>query len=276
MTAQHSTVNVTGRSAHRRHTPALASSSVTSSPWPAPEPHPGDLADAPLAPHPWTRRIVLATTAVLFTAGTIGSNLGPAWVDDRPAVLLTLSSRNRNLFGSVPFIDPLPFAIIGFLRVLAAGVALYLVGRWYGHRAITWFEGQVGELPPIYRWFQTGMDRAGWLLVVLMPGSNLVCLMAGHRRMSPARFFPLLSVGIALKLVVLWAGGKAFEDQIRWFLDAIAGYQWWIVGALFAISFLQSFRRARRDIPEVLAEIEHPHIDPAAEALPPPGEPHDR
>lgn len=211
------------------------------------------------------RRFVLGTTALLFTAGTIGSNLGPAWVDDRPAVLLTLSSRNRNLFGSVPFIDALPYSVIGFLRILAAGLALYTVGRWYGQRAITWFEGQVGELPPIYRWFQTGMDRAGWLLVVLMPGSNLVCLMAGHRRMDPRRFVPLLSVGIVGKLFVLWQGGKAFERQIRSFLDWIDGYQWWIVGALFALSFLQSFRRARRDIPEVIAEIEHPHLPTAEE-----------
>jgi membrane protein DedA with SNARE-associated domain len=214
------------------------------------------------------RRIVLSITAVLFTAGTIGSNLGPAWVDDRPAVLLTLSSRNRNLFGSVPFIDVLPYSVIGFLRLLAAGLALYTVGRWYGQRAITWFEGQVGELPPIYRWFQAGMDRAGWLLVVLMPGSNLVCLMAGHRRMDPRRFVPLLALGIVGKLFVLWQGGKAFERQIRSFLDWIDGYQWWIVGALFALSFLQSFRRARRDIPDVLAEIEHPHLAPPSDEPP--------
>lgn len=216
---------------------------------------------------------MLSVTALLFTVGTIGSNLGPAWVDERPALLLAMSSRNRNLFGSVPFIDPLPYAVIGFLRILAAGVALFLVGRWYGHRAITWFEGQVGELPPIYRWFQNGMDRAGWLLVVLMPGSNLVCLMAGHRRMPLARFLPLLCVGIVLKLGVLWAGGKAFEDQIRTFLGWIEDYQWWIVGALFAISFFQSFRRARRDIPEVLSEIEHPHLPVSGEPLPPPGRP---
>lgn len=219
------------------------------------------------------RRIVLSLTALLFTLGTIGSNLGPAWVDERPALLLAMSSRNRNLFGSVPFIDPIPYAVIGFLRILAAGVALYLVGRWYGQRAITWFEGQVGELPPIYRWFQNGMDRAGWLLVILMPGSNLVCLMAGHRRMPLARFLPLIMLGIALKLAALWAGGQAFEDQIRGFLDWIEDYQWWIVGALFALSFLQSFRRARRDIPQVLHEIEHPQIPASGEPLPPPGQP---
>jgi hypothetical protein len=35
-------------------------------------------------------------------------------------------------------------------------------------------------------------------------------------------------------------------------------YQWYVVGGLFAISFLQSARKAKRDIPEVIQEIEHP------------------
>jgi membrane protein DedA with SNARE-associated domain len=214
------------------------------------------------APHPNVRRLVLASAAVLLAIGTFGSNIGPAWVDDRPAVLLTLSSRNRNLFGSVPFIDPLPYFAIGFVRILVAGVVLFFVGRWYGRRALTWFEGQVGDLPPVYRWFQRAIDRAGWLLVIAMPGSNLVCLMAGHRRMGIARFTSLLSIGIVLKLVVLWQGGKIFEDQIRAFLGWIEDYQWWVVAGLFALSFLTQGRRAASQLPAVVEEIEHPHEFP--------------
>jgi uncharacterized membrane protein YdjX (TVP38/TMEM64 family) len=214
---------------------------------------------------PLARRGVLVGSGVLFTLGTIGSNLGPAWVDERPAVVLALSSRNRNLFGSVPFIDIMPYAVIGFVRILLAAVVLFYLGRWYGQRAITWTETRVGELPPIYRWIQNGVDRIGWLLVILMPGSNIVCIMAGHRRMAPRVFVPLVSIGIALKLAVLWAGGKALEDQIRDFLDWIEGYQWWIVGGLFALSFLQSGRQARRSIPDVIHEIEHPTDEPEAD-----------
>jgi hypothetical protein len=89
------------------------------------------------------RRAVLAFTSVLFIVGTIGTNIGPALVDDSPAIVLALSARNRNLFGAVPFIDPLPYAVIGFLRMLAAAVALFYVGRWYGHRALAWAENQM-------------------------------------------------------------------------------------------------------------------------------------
>ncbi|MEK7425383.1 MAG: VTT domain-containing protein [Actinomycetota bacterium] len=204
---------------------------------------------------PLARRFVLVLTSTLFVIGTIGSNIGPALVDERPELVLALSSRNRNLLGSVPFIDPLPFALIGFIRVLLAGVALFFLGRWYGRKAIEWTEGQVGQLPSIYTWFQRAVDRAGWLMVIVMPGSNLVCLMAGHRRMPPPRFVVFLCIGIAAKLVVLWAGGQLFEDQIRGFLDAINDYQWYIVIGLFAITFLQSARKARRDMPEVIDEI---------------------
>lgn len=225
-------------------------------------PPPDAEAAEPIHASPLARRAILVSAGVLFALGTFGSNIGPAWVDERPAVVLALSARNRNLFGSVPFIDPLPYAVLGFVRLFLAGTVLFFLGRWYGERALRWTEKQVGELPAIYRWFQTGIDRAGWLLIILMPASNLVCMMAGHRRFAPWRFVSLLSIGIALKLVVLWAGGQAFEDQIRSFLDWIEDYQWWIVAGLFGLTFLQSAQKARRSAPEVLHEIEHPTDTP--------------
>ena len=210
---------------------------------------------------PAARRFILIASGTLFTAGTIGSNIGPALVDERPALVLALASRNRNLFGSVPFIDPLTYWIIGFTRILLAAVVLYFLGRWYGERAIGWTERQVGDLPPIYRWFEKGVSKAGWLLFLAMPGSNLVCLMAGHQRVPPRRFIPLIMVGIAIKLAVLWAGGQAFEEQIRSFLRWIEDYQWYVVAGLFAVSFIQSARHARQDLPEIVQEIEHPTED---------------
>lgn len=204
------------------------------------------------------RRSILLASGTLFLAGTVGSNVGPALVDEHPALVLAFASRNRNLFGSVPYIDPIPFALIGFCRILLAAVVLYYLGRWYGNRAIGWTERQVGEMPAIYTWFERAVARAGWLLFLAMPGSNLVCIMAGHQRVPVRKFVPLISLGIVVKLGVLWAGGKAFEDQIRSFLNWIEDYQWYVVAGLFLVSFLQSARHARRDIPDIIEEIEHP------------------
>jgi membrane protein DedA with SNARE-associated domain len=202
------------------------------------------------------KRFILVASATLFALGTFGSNVGPAWVDERPAVVLALSSRNRNLFASVPFIDPLPFVLIGFTRVFVAGMVLFFLGRWYGDRALGWTEKQVGELPAIYRWFAKAMDRAGWLVIIFFCGSNLVWMMAGHRRIAPIKYASLLATGIAIRLAVMWAGGKAFEDQIRSFLEWMEDYQWYVVGGLFALSFLQSARKNRSRTSTISKDLE--------------------
>ena len=191
------------------------------------------------------RKAVLTFTTMLFVIGTIGSNIGPALVDNHPSLVLALSSRNRNLFGSVPYIDVVPYAAIGFVRILIAGIALYFVGRWYGHKALGWVEGNLGELPAIYRWTEKAVDKGRSIALVLMPGSNVVCLLLGHKHMSIKRFIPLLSIGIVIKLVVLRLGGDQFEDQIRSFLKSIEQYQWYVVAALFGLSFFQSMRKGR-------------------------------
>jgi membrane protein DedA with SNARE-associated domain len=202
------------------------------------------------------RRAVLAAGLLLAIAGTLGSNLAPALIRDHPVLVLALSSRNRNLLGAVPFVDPLPYALVGFFRVLVAGLVLFFIGRWYGNTALGWVEAQVGEVPATVRWGQRMVGKAGWALVLLMPGSNLVCVLAGQRRIRPKPFTILLCIGIAAKLGVLWAGGKLFEEEIRSLLDVIERYQWWIVGGLFAVTLVQSLGRARRAVPEVIEEIE--------------------
>ena len=189
---------------------------------------------------------LLTFTSLLFVIGTIGSNVGPALIDESPAWVLALSSRNRNLFAAVPYIDVVPYAVIGFLRVLAAALALYWCGRWYGKRAVGWLESQVGEPPRIYVWMERAVDRMGRLAVVIFPGSNVVCLLVGHRGMAPRRFIFWVSIGIVIKLWVLWVFGRIFESQIRAFLDFVDRYQWWVVIGLFALSTLQGQFRRRR------------------------------
>lgn len=190
------------------------------------------------------RKAVVALVSVLFAAGTLGTNLGPAWVDEHPLLVLALSSRNRNLIGSIPFVDPLTFFTVGFFRLLLAAVALFWVGRWYGDRALRWTESQIGEMPAIYHWTERITRRAGWVAVFFMPGSNIVCLLVGHMKMYPRQFVTVACAGIAVRLTVLWFGGKAFEGQIETAVSWINRYQWWVVGGLFAVSFLQSARRA--------------------------------
>jgi len=188
---------------------------------------------------PLARRTVLAGTAGLFVLGTIGSNIGPALVDERPELVLLLSSRNRNLFASVPYTDLAPYVLIGFFRVFAAALALYYCGRFFGEKAVRWLEGQAGEPPRIYVWLERAVDKLGVWAVIIFPGSNVVCLLVGHRGMKTRTFVAFVCIGIAIKLWVLRVFGRMFESEIRTFLDFIDKYQWWIVIGLFAISLLQ-------------------------------------
>jgi membrane protein DedA with SNARE-associated domain len=103
----------------------------------------------------------------------------------------------------------------------------------------------MGELPAIYRWTENAVEKAGSVALVLMPGSNIVCLLLGHKRMDPRRFVPLLCIGIAIKLAVLWRGGQIFAEEIKSFLNWIEKYQWYVVMALFALSMLQSVRKGQ-------------------------------
>jgi hypothetical protein len=91
---------------------------------------------------------------------------------------------------------------------------------------------------------QRAADRFGPLLVVVMPGSNIVCALVGYRRMRPTVFAACLSVGIAIRLAWVWVAAKQFEAQLKSALDWIDQYQWWLVGGFFALTFLQSWRRA--------------------------------
>lgn len=192
---------------------------------------------------PLARRSVLVFTTGLFVIGTIGSNIGPALVDERPEWVLLLSSRNRNLFASVPYIDLAPYVLIGFMRVLAAALALFYCGRFFGEKAVRWLEGQAGEPPRIYVWLERAVDRLGVWAVIIFPGSNVVCLLVGHRGMKPRTFLFFVCIGIAIKLWVLRVFGRIFESEIRSFLDFIDRYQWWVVIALFAVSLLQGQTR---------------------------------
>jgi len=205
--------------------------------------------------HP-VRRAVVVFTTLLFVIGTIGTNLGPALVDEHPLLVLMLSSRNRNLFASIPYVDAPTFFIVGFLRLLAAACALFFVGRWFGHRALEWTESQIGEMPAIYRWTERFTSRFGWAALFLMPGSNVVCLLVGHLAMTPRRFLTTATAGIATRLTVLWFGGKQVEDQIQGVVGWINRYQWWVVGALFGVSIFQT---ARRRSPISATEPTHTH-----------------
>ena len=206
--------------------------------------------------------LLIGGYAVLVALTNIGSIIAPTLVRHQPGLLLALSSRMRHLLFAVPAgINPFAYALIPLARLGSAAALCFTLGYLYGDHGMGWLERQLGDdKPATLRWIEKGVDRAGWLIVFLMPASNVVCALAGYRRIRPARFAAALVSGIVFRLVWIWIAAKQFESELVRALDWIERYQWPLVGAFFALTFIQSFRRAARQVSatedEELDEVE--------------------
>jgi membrane protein DedA with SNARE-associated domain len=204
------------------------------------------LASAPPVPIRRARlAILLGVIGALIVASNVGTILSATLVRDHPVALLALSARNRHLLLTVAAgIGALPYVLVGFARLVAPAVAFYLLGRWYGDRGLRWLERQAGGTPASIRWVEKGFDRAAIPILFLMPGSNLVCLLAGARLMTARTFAWVLVTGILARLAFFWFMGKAFQDPLETVLDWLTKYQWWVAGGFLILTMAQSFRRA--------------------------------
>jgi hypothetical protein len=207
---------------------------------------PAAVASVPGGPVGRTRlAVLLSLIGALIVASNVGTILSAHLAQEQPATLLALSARNRHLLLAVGAgIDIVPYAVISFLRLLVPAVAFYLLGTGYGDRGLAWLERQPGGRPATVRWVERGFSRAALPLVFLMPGSNLVCLLAGARRMASRTYGVVLAAGIVARLAFFWFLGKALKEPLEVVLDWLTRYQWWIAGAFLALTLAQAWRRA--------------------------------
>ncbi len=194
---------------------------------------------------------LVSAFAVLVACGQVGAIIFPTLIKRSPVLLLALSSRMRHLLFAVPAgINPFGYAIVGFVRLSIAAWVCYGLGYFYGDRGVLWLEKQVqGDTPATFRWLQRAADRAGAPLTFFMPGSNIVCVLVGQRKMARQKFAVWLSAGIVFRLIWLWVAAKLFDSQLKSILKFIERYQWWLVAAFFIITVLQSTVKAARQGP---------------------------
>lgn len=217
-------------------------------------------APAEPAPAPLDRRLltllvvpILAITACSY----VGSGLMPTLIDDRPEIVLALSSPNRHLLLAIGAnIAPVAFFVIGFVRLIVPDPLYYALGYRFGVQGRAWLARQPGGVPWTVSWTERAFDKTSWVAVIMMP-NGIVSLLAGMHRMPFRTFLALNAIGTAGRLGLLWVLGKAFEDELKEVVDFIARYQWWLVAAFVVFSVIQSTIQASR-IPAPADDAEEP------------------
>jgi membrane protein DedA with SNARE-associated domain len=176
--------------------------------------------------------LVVVPLVVLSLAGIAAAALTPLLVRDAPLLLLLLESRNRYLLLVAAKVDPVPFVVVGVLRRLASDPFYYLLGRWYGDRALRWVSRRAGDeglLTDVERAFA----RVAAPAVVLFPGA-LVCALAGSTGMPPRRFAVLNVLGSVAAVV----GLRLLADAAAGPLGAVVGFSDRNAGRLTAVFVL--------------------------------------
>jgi membrane protein DedA with SNARE-associated domain len=171
------------------------------------------------------------------------------WVNTRPEQLIMLSSRNRYLILAVGAgISPVAYAVIATARLTLAATVCHFLGRAYGDQALRWFSRFLGMTPEAVDRFEQQYRTAEWVLIPFFVGSNIVFVLSGTVKTRWRRILPLLLIGIAGRLALLWWLAKQFESQVQSVTDFLQRWQYPIIIvsiALVVITNVANFRRGR-------------------------------
>lgn len=215
-------------------------------------------------PNKWIARIVIGLALLNIAAGWLGDLLLSLLVDDDPLALIALSPRDRNLALASPRLDAVPFFVVGFVRLVFFDPWSYLLGFWYGDRALAWMKRRSRTYGPLMDDAQAGFKRYAAPLIVFFP-NNVICMLAGASGIGVGMFVALNAFGTAARLVLLRQFGNIFGGQINSVVDWIDDYRIPIlIVSAIAIGWT-IFGEFRGDNSEVKALIElekHPEANP--------------
>jgi membrane protein DedA with SNARE-associated domain len=203
--------------------------------------------DAPAPRRPWWAPLTIAAFVGLVICSRVADSVWSRWDNERPGLLLLMSSRIRFLLAAVAAgIGVLPYVVIASLRIAAAFVVCHLVGRAYREDVLRLFTRYLGLTPEAIETYHKGLDKAEIVIVPFFAGSNIIAALTGIRRTPPARLAVLLTVGIAGRLALYWWLGKVFQDQISDIMRFVDRYQLWAVLISIALVILVNVRNFRR------------------------------
>ncbi len=169
-------------------------------------------------------RIVIGLVLLSQGAALFGDLALAEIVDRQPALLIALNPRNRNLTLATNQLDASTYYLVGFLRLIASDPLYYLLGYWYGDRAIAWTERRSRTYGPLIREGKEVFRRLAYPLIFLAP-NNVICALSAATGVSLGAFVALNLTGTVARLVLIRQLGAVFESPLEGIVDFIAAYR---------------------------------------------------
>jgi membrane protein DedA with SNARE-associated domain len=243
-------------------------------PDPSPDPEaPGytwDEADVATEPRPprWVLFALVAPILGLIVANNVGAIMLTNALEEsargdlaQPYLILALNSTNKILLATGFQTEAIAFYAVAMVRLLLPDPLFYLLGRLYRGPALRWGRGMYPGADKLFDLFEhedhKGVRRMLDALVLIMP-NNPVCLLAGVAAMPVRRFVVLNVFGTLGRLILFRQLSFSFQDEIKDFMDFLAGYQKWALIITVVVIVISLVFQARRLVSstEALADDE--------------------
>lgn len=187
-----------------------------------------------VSPARWQRNAVFATIAATIVLGWIGDALWGSLVDRHPLTLILLNAKPRYLVLTVNDLDPWTYYGVATFRLLGTKPLVWLVGAWYGDRAVRWAERRSARGAGLIRWVERHFGRFGWAVIVIT-SNNVVCLLAGSAGFSLAWFMVLAVAGTLVRLWLIDLAGARFTGPIDEVIGFVADHRLPVLVASIAV-----------------------------------------
>lgn len=175
-------------------------------------------------PSKWIVRGFIALVIVSQSAALLGDLFIAGIVDREPALLIALNPRNRNLALATNQLSAVTYFSIGFARLVASDPLYYLLGFWYGERAIAWTERRSRTYGPLIRDGERFFRRASYPLIFMAP-NNIICALSAATGVRIWTFIALNLSGTVARLIIIRQLGEVFSSPLESIVDFIAEYR---------------------------------------------------
>ncbi len=204
-------------------------------------------------------QLLIGAIVVLAIAGTTATALTPRLATRDPLLLIMLEARNRNLV-LARHVNLVPFILVGTIRRMISDPLYWLLGVWYGDKAIRWIEEKAGG-GALVRVTEQFFAKAAYPMVFLFPGA-IVCALAGATGMPFPAFIATNLAGTITMVALLRLAGDALSgpvDAVLRFFDRNLVTTTAITIALVVLSLVLNRAQGKLEVPsadELEAEVD--------------------